>query len=169
MSRASLFNMKLSKTPEENTITFNDVEVKVKQYLPAYDKIVLVESAVRSSLSNGMVDNLILDFTIHFAIIEYYTNLNITDRMKDNILDTYDMIQMSGLMEAILNEIPQEEYLEIHQAAVRKADKMDEFAKSAISGYTAQVESHKEAQDLVKDMMSNNDLVEKVAQASKSE
>lgn len=135
---ASLAKMNLSVNDEVKVGVFNDVEFSVKQYLPFQEKVYLVTASVKDSVIDGYVNQMVLDCTLHFGIVELYTDLNITKKMKENVLETFDKIQSSGLLQAILELVPEDEYNYLFESALEIARKTDELVLSSVDGLASQ-------------------------------
>lgn len=106
------FNKLNAKTNTEIVITnFNDNAIEIKQYLPFEQKISAIEDIVNQLLNNNLnyCNSAQVEYLKNLSIIEKYTNINLTDKQKENGYKLYDSIISSGLMKQILQAIPQDE------------------------------------------------------------
>ena len=51
-----------------------------------------------------------------------YTNINFTDKQKEDVTKLYDLVVSSGLLAAIIEAIPSEEYTMLFDGIKRSAD-----------------------------------------------
>lgn len=88
---------------------FLKAQVKVKSYLGYGTKMFLAEQIIKNSCFKG--NNVHIDsckkylFYI-YTLIKYYTNIDIKET---NIMEQYDLLDENGLVEKILNLIPEKE------------------------------------------------------------
>ena len=80
------------------------------QYLPVEDKNDLIQITMQKSFMDGYFNEILLDAYFHLNIIYLYTNLNITEKQREDELKLYDKIYSSGLLEVILEQLPEDEY-----------------------------------------------------------
>jgi hypothetical protein len=102
--------LNLAVNTATNEITFNNQKIQVKKYLPVETKAGIVNLAVRGSLLKGIVDEVLVDAYFHLFIVENYTDIIFDQSELSDILVNYDKIISSGLLDEILNAVPQEEY-----------------------------------------------------------
>ena len=87
------------------------IEYEVKKYLPIKDKMELITSVVNQSLdSNGFINPIRVDLYLKLEIMYAYTNLNFTDKMKEDPFKLYDIIMSNDIFNSVL-KIINEEYL----------------------------------------------------------
>lgn len=123
----SFSKLKLEKNISVNTITINEIEIEIKQYLPVALKSMFIESAVRGSLVQGIVDEILMDAYLHILIFENYTNITLTEKQKESLLDTFDLIQSNGILEQIIAAMPSDEYDYIFNSALKLAKSVNEY------------------------------------------
>ena len=70
MPKFKELNLTYNDTPK--TITINDIQVKVKQYIPVEDKIDLIQTALQKSEENGIYNDIKLDIHFHLNIVYLY-------------------------------------------------------------------------------------------------
>ncbi len=99
-----------NKSKEEKEIKFDNVSIKVKQYLPVNDKLKLINSIISLVAENDydFLNPIQLQVYNAIEIIRFYTDIELEDEL--NIPNTYDNLIESGLYSAIIEAIPQEEY-----------------------------------------------------------
>lgn len=101
-------------------IKFNDQEIEVIQYLPMEKKLDLISDIINSSVDEKNYCNFCrVEIFITIKLIEAYTNLNITDKQKEDIFKFYDQIVASGLAEAVITVIPASDYSFIYRNTLK--------------------------------------------------
>lgn len=91
-------------------VVFKEVSIEVKQYLPIDLKIDLIDRIIDGSyeeIEGAKIFNSVQhEILFIYLTAKYYTNLNLSD---DKVFEMYDILESTGLMNAILNAIPEEE------------------------------------------------------------
>lgn len=110
---AKLAFSKLGLKPNNDIVNihFNEQTIEVKQYLPVEEKLELIGFILEVSYDQNNFPNPI-KIRAHTAlkIIEKYTNISFTEKQKENPAKLYDIISGNGLIEKIIEAIPQIEY-----------------------------------------------------------
>lgn len=106
----SFTNLKLSVNKAVNTFEFNGTKIEVLKYLPIEDKKDLIQVAMQKSYENGLYNDILLDIYFHLNLVYLYTNLNITEKQREDEPKLFDKIESSGLMAAILGAMEESEY-----------------------------------------------------------
>ena len=93
------------------TVIINEQEIEIKQYLPVNEKLrligdVIAQAADENNFSNPIKEDLFGTLEIIYA----YTNLGFTEKQKEDPAKLYDDMISSGFADAIIKEIPSEEY-----------------------------------------------------------
>lgn len=98
-------------------ITINEQEIEVIQYMPIQDKLAMIERILNWTIDNtGFLNPVRLEVYTVLEIISAYTNINITDKMMENAPKTYDSFMINGVIDAIIEAIPEDEYNAIFDA-----------------------------------------------------
>ena len=84
MAKVSFTKLGLKKNEEVKTIKFNDIEIEVKQYLPANDKLALIGNVINNSHSTNFANPVLIEVMGSLEIIYAYTNINFTDKQKED-------------------------------------------------------------------------------------
>ena len=114
MAKVSLTKLGLKINQDVKIVDFNGQSIEVKQYLPVNDKLELITEVINSSADNNNFANPIkVSLFATIGIIEKYTNLNITEKQKEDVVKLYDMFVSSGLARAVISEIPEHEFNEL--------------------------------------------------------
>lgn len=113
MSKVSYANLKLKTKVDVNTFEFEGQTIEVINYLPVEDKYDLVMITLQQAEEDGIYNSLKLDFHFHLNLVYMYSNLQFTDKQKENEAKIYDCLVSNGFMEQFLATLNQEEYDEL--------------------------------------------------------
>ena len=114
MAKVSFTKLGLKKNEEVGILHINEQDIEVKQYLPINEKLELISSVINSAadennFSNPVKENVFLTL----EILYHYTNINCTDKQKEDPIKLYDLVVSSGLVNKVTNLIPEEELDEV--------------------------------------------------------
>lgn len=113
MAKVSFSKLGLSKNTDIKNFEYNGQNIEVKQYLPINDKATLVAqvlSCVLNNDENRFANPLQIEVFTILTIIEKYTNINFTEKQKENPDKLYDLIIGSGLWELIESNLDIKDY-----------------------------------------------------------
>ena len=114
MAKVSLTKLGLKVNQETKAIDFNEQTIEVKQYLPINDKLELISNVINASHDdNNFANPVKVSVFTTLEIMYAYTNINFTDKQKEDPTKLYDMLMSSGLVTAVINAIPEPEYHEV--------------------------------------------------------
>lgn len=114
MAKVSLTKLGLKVNQDIKTIEFNEQIIEVKQYLPINDKLELISNVINLSHDdNNFANPVKVSVFTALEIMYAYTNINFTDKQKEDPTKLYDMLISSGLVAAVVNAIPEPEYHEV--------------------------------------------------------
>ena len=114
MAKVSLTKLGLKVNQDIKTIEFNEQIIEVKQYLPVNDKLELISNVINLAHDENNFSNPVkVSIFTTLEILYAYTNINFTDKQKEDPAKLYDMLISSGLVTEIINVIPEAEYHEI--------------------------------------------------------
>ena len=95
-------------------IEFNEQIIEVKQYLPVEEKLELITNVLELSHdSNNFSNPIKVQVYTALEIIDKYTNISFTEKQKENTTKLYDLLNGNGLLEKIIDAVPQIEYDEL--------------------------------------------------------
>lgn len=114
MAKVSLTKLGLKVNQDIKTIEFNEQIIEIKQYLPVNDKLELISNVINlahdeNNFSNPVKVSVFTTLEIMYA----YTNINFTEKQKEDPTKLYDMLISSGLVCEVINAIPEAEYHEV--------------------------------------------------------
>lgn len=112
MAKIAFSKFGLKPNTEIKTIEWSGQNIEVLQYLPIQKKLSLIGRVISSAheedanYSNPVKIQVFTDLEILFE----YTNISFTEKQKEDMPKLYDTVCGSGLLEAIIEAIPEEEY-----------------------------------------------------------
>lgn len=115
MAKISFTKLGLKKNTNLITLNWNDQIIEIKAYLPIEEKIAVIERIVNQSLDeNNFANPMRVDVNILLEIIFAYTNINFTDKQKEDRLALYDLLVGNEFWVQFLAALPNEEYMSIY-------------------------------------------------------
>lgn len=114
MAKVSLTKLGLKVNQDIKNIEFNEQIIEVKQYLPINEKLELISSVINSAADENNFSNPIKENVfLMLEILYHYTNINFTDKQKEDPVKLYDLVVSSGLVNKVTDLIPEEELDEV--------------------------------------------------------
>lgn len=130
MAKVSFTSITPIKSKDDITVKFGDKEIVVKQYLPIKEKADLVDYVIQSSFDiNALFSPLRQEIYITIGMLKWYTNINFTDTMMQNVEKTYDAIILNKI-DTLLENIPKEEYDTIYNMINNAVLETKDYARS---------------------------------------
>ena len=131
MAKISFTKLKLQKSNEVKKLIYNDQEIIIKQYLPVNEKLMLIGRVINAAADENRFYNPVkLDIFLSLEIIYVYTNINITDKQKEDPAKLFDLFESSGLLTEIIKLIPEEEYQTLYDGVVETVDSIYQYQNS---------------------------------------
>jgi hypothetical protein len=117
MAKVQFNKLKCKCEDKVETIVFNDETIEVKQYLPIQEKLGLIGRVIMYAheQDHNYANPVKAKSITSVEIIMSYTNISFTDKQKEDIAKLYDMIAGSGLLEAVIAAIPENELRAVYQ------------------------------------------------------
>ena len=138
MAKVSLTKLGLKVNQDVKIVEFNGQNIEVKQYLPVNDKLELITDVINLSADNNNFANPIkVSLFATIEIIEKYTNINVTEKQKEDVAKLYDMFVSSGLARAIMSEIPEHEYDELFTGLSDSVEAVYKYRNSMMGMFDA--------------------------------
>ena len=108
MAKPTLTKLKLTPKDPVKTLVWNEQEIEIKPYLSIEKKLDLITEVLNLAADENRFYNPgKVDMYFHLKVIEYYTNLSITDKQKENAGKLYDDFISSGFYHAVFTAIPE--------------------------------------------------------------
>ena len=119
MAKVSFTKLKLTKKNEVQTLKYNDEIIEVKQYLPIQDKLALISRVINQASDEYNFANPVkLDLFLSLEIMYQYTNINFTEKQKEDPTKLYDLLEENGLIDAVISLIPHAEYSTLYDGVL---------------------------------------------------
>ena len=113
--------------------TGEEIKYDVKYYLPFKEKIELVSRIINQSLDdNGFYNPMRVKLFLTLETVYAYTNLNFTDKMKEDPFKLYDILISTGIFKNIINVISPEDWEEIVNSVWETIDNIYQYRNSAM-------------------------------------
>ena len=115
MAKVPFSKLKCKINEDSIPLQIGEETIAIKQYLPIQEKLELIGNVVMAAheqdanYSNPVKANVYRDLEVVFA----YTNINFTDKQKEDLPKLYDMLKSSGVLDDIIKAIPVAEYEDI--------------------------------------------------------
>ena len=133
MAKVSFTKLGLKINQDVKSVDFNDQVIEVKQYLPISDKLELISNVINASADdNNFANPVKIHVFTTLEIIEQYTNINFTEKQKEDPAKLFDLLGSSGLSDLILETIPEEEYAMIVNGVIDSAEAVYNYRNSAL-------------------------------------
>lgn len=133
MPKIGFTKLGLKPNNEIQYIEFNEQVIEVKQYLPVEEKLELITKVLELSHdSNNFSNPVKVSVYTTLEIIEKYTNVNFTEKQKENPTKLYDLLVGNGMLEKIIDVIPQTEYDEVIAGVYNTIDAVYAYQNSVL-------------------------------------
>ena len=131
MAKVSFTKLGLTKNQEVKQINWNDQIIEVKQYLSINEKLNLISNVINAAHDEKNYSNPVkVDVYTALEIMYAYTNINFTDKQKEDVTKLYDLIVSSGLYTKVLEAIPDNEHCNLLNAIEKSIDAIYTYQNS---------------------------------------
>lgn len=131
MAKVSFNKLTPIKELENKIITIGEQEITIIQYLPVNDKLAIVERVLGNAIDDtGYLNPVRLEIFTNIEIIKTYTNISITDKMMENPTKVYDLMILNGILDAVIDAIPEEEYNDVFEAVIDSGEHVVKYLNS---------------------------------------
>ena len=163
--KIGLTKLGLKKNTNLIPLEWGDQVIQIKEYLPIEDKTKIIENIVNASLDdNNFVNPARLMINTVLEIIFIYTNINFTDKQKEDRLNLYDLFVSSGLWAAIEEKLIEVGELAIIQTTTKEIiNEIYKYKNSALGILQAISEDYSNLEldaEKIKEKISNKENVE---------
>lgn len=111
MSKIGFTKLSLKRKNEVKTITINNNQIEIKQYLPVNEKLDLIARVINGAHDQNNFPNPIkIEVIGTLEMIMAYTNISFTEKQKEDIPKLYDLLEENGVIKDIISQIPEDEY-----------------------------------------------------------
>lgn len=111
-NKVSYAGLKLKVNNDVNTFQFgeNKAVIEVLKYLPIEDKNDLIHITLQNAEENGIYNDVLVEMYFNLYIVYFYTNLNFTDKQKEDPAKLYDQMESNGLITQVIAHMDEDEY-----------------------------------------------------------
>lgn len=111
MAKIGFTKLLLKRKNEVKTITINNNQIEIKQYLPVNEKLDLIARVINGAHDQNNFPNPIkIEVIGTLEMIMAYTNISFTEKQKEDIPKLYDLLEENGVIKDIISQIPEDEY-----------------------------------------------------------
>ena len=110
MAKVSYANMKLKMNESVKEVQLGETKIEVKQYLPVEEKYSFLNIVLQNSLENDIYHPVKVDMYFHLYLVYLYTNINFTDKQKEDESKLFDVLLTNGIIEGVITSMPEAEY-----------------------------------------------------------
>ena len=111
MAKIGFTKLSLKRKSETKTITINNNQIEIKQYLPVNEKLDLIARVINGAHDQNNFPNPIkIEVIGTLEMIMAYTNISFTEKQKEDIPKLYDLLEENGIIKDIISQIPEDEY-----------------------------------------------------------
>lgn len=112
MAKVAFNKLNLQTDNSVVEINFNEQIIEVKKYLPIKDKITIISNVINDARDevNKFYNPVKLDVYLVLEILYNYTNINFTQKLKENPQELYDKVISSGLFQQVYDVMGLDEY-----------------------------------------------------------
>ena len=134
MAKVAFNKLGLKMNQEIKTIEFNGQNIEIKQYLPTQEKLQLIGNVITQAheQDNNYSNPIKIKIFTNLELISFYTNISFSEKQRNETPKTYDLLSNSGVMEQILNTIPESERLEIDQGVKDSVEAIYKYQNSIL-------------------------------------
>lgn len=136
MAKISYTKLGISKEElnKVQTVEYNDQIIEVKQYLPVAEKSELITHVLNNSVDedNGYYNLLKMDMYLALEIVYAYSNINFTEKQKEDSAKLYDMLNASKVLNLIIGLIPEGEFYYLNKTVHEMANNIVAYRNSAM-------------------------------------
>ena len=134
MAKVSLTKLALKLDTSAKEVHWNGETIEVLQYLPVKQKIDLITNTINSSTVEDVnyYNPITLSVLEQLNLVFYYTNINFTDKQKEDLMGLFDKLSSSGLMQEIFAAIPNDEIDTIHEYLESTVGAIYQYNQSAL-------------------------------------
>ena len=114
MAKVSFNKLGLKVNQEVKELDWNGQKIEVKQYLPIAEKFSLISEVLmdcQDTDNNNFMSISKMVMYLGIQIVIHYTNINITDKMREDPTKLYDQLDSTGLLTEIKNNMNEKEFI----------------------------------------------------------
>jgi hypothetical protein len=121
-------------------IDYEGAPVEVMTYIPVPVKFAIINDAISLSYINGIFNPLAIEAVFHALLVDQLTNIAYTKVQQEHLIDTYDLLNESGLLQKICDALG-DTYDEIVEDLMLILDKVENKQKTVAEQLTDLIKS----------------------------
>ena len=154
----SYANMKLKVDNSTTDLVINEnTTIKVFNYLPIAQKYDLIMISLQQSEENGFYNPIKLDMYFHLNMIYMYTDINFTDKQREDEEKIYDNLKSNGILDKFLEIIPDNEYNDLYEWLITTQEALEQHNKSFVGFLQKFIGDMPKNAEAMKDIVNNFD------------
>lgn len=158
MAKLTFTKLGLKKDDSIKELEWNGQKIEIKQFLPTGKKLDLISRVINYSTDeNAFYNPCKVEIFEVIEILLTYTNITVTEKQSEDVLNLYDLFLSSGLKQLIYENIPETERNYINVSIWATINEIYRYRDSAAGVIQAIVEDFKDTE------MDANKLVEKLS------
>lgn len=145
MAKIAFTKLGLKPNKDVKSFMFTDQEIEVKQYLTVSEKLDMISRIINNSADDMKFYNVgKLHIFMTLEVIYNYTNINFTEKQKEDVTKLYDSIMSSGFYDAVVEWIPEEELDWIEETLMDTVDSIYKYQNSIFGILEAATQDYSE-------------------------
>ena len=132
MAKTSFTKLKCTVNKNAVPLQIGEETISIKQYLPLQEKLALIERIlVQAHAENYDYANpVLMEAFYEIEMVYAYSDISFTDKQKEDFLKTYDALKGSGVLQSIMDIIPEEEKSIISAGVYATSDSVYRYRNS---------------------------------------
>lgn len=132
MAKVPFGKLDFKNTLKPITVEWRGVEIEIKQYLPMEDKAEFLQYLLETTIDPATNSSSPIRFEIYYnlGLVQWYCNIVMTDKQKEDLYKLYDMMQTSGFFAVVQNNIPETEARDMYMLAQKTVKSFEKYANS---------------------------------------
>ena len=132
MAKPTFAKLKLVPQEPAKKFKWGEQEIEVKQYLSIQDKLNMITEVLNAAADQNRFYNPgKINMFFVLKVLDYYTNLSITEKQKENVIKLYDDIMSSGFYGELFKMIPEDEIGFVYNTMMESIEQIYKYQNSA--------------------------------------
>lgn len=134
MAKLAFTKLGLKVNQDVKIVEYNGQNIEVKQYLPINQKLELISNVINLAHdgTNNYSNPVRVDVYTALEILDAYTNITFTDKQREDPTKIYDAFKSNGVLDAIIDTIPEVEYSSLINGVYRSIDAIYTYHNSVL-------------------------------------
>ena len=132
MAKPTYAKLKLSSEIAPKELEWGEQKIEIKQYISIQDKLTFIGDVLNLAADENRFYNAgKVKMFFALKVLDYYTNLSITEKQKENPVKLYDEIIASGFYGAVFKLIPEDEIGFVYNTMMETVEQIYKYQNSA--------------------------------------